>query len=131
MISEIEYKTPSRTLSDALNFDATLAADAAATNRASMTSSGERWSKRSKRSVNDADDVDVASRSRGFMESVKRVVVKLNDSTYVYPGIAIFVVTLFSVIVLFQSGTSMLVKALAILLLVAFLLYTVRQFKKK
>lgn len=118
-----DYKSPEQTYGDALNFSAEttdddrLIQDADATKtQADPTNESSASSKRGKRSLND--------RLRGFVR-------QMNNSTYIYPTVTILIMTLVVIIAIFQQSVSLIIKVILILLLMAFLFYTIWQFRSK
>lgn len=110
-IAEIAYRTPDDTLREALNYDG-----AAASKRVGAGAS---------------EDENGVPRDNGFLTRLRRLLGLINDSTYIYPSVSVFVVTIFTVVALFHRQSSILLKILAVLVLVAFVLYTVYQFQRK
>lgn len=96
----LQYKTPQQAYMDALDF---------ATARISKSTD------------------TVNSTNPGI--KINNMLRTLNDSKFVYPGVAIVMMSIIAIIMIFQKNMSLSLKIVIILLLLAFIVYTVLQFR--
>lgn len=59
---------------------------------------------------------------------IKRMLAKLNNSKYLYPSIAIFISTLYTIVIAIQTNYNS-IRLIAILILIIFIIYTIYLFK--
>nr|WOJ45370.1 GrBNV_gp51-like protein [Apis mellifera nudivirus] len=106
----LDYKTPEQTYNKALNFDSENESDS------NDPKNGQQQQQQQKQSINE--------RLKNFMR-------RINDSAYIYPTVTILIVTLIVIITIFQQSVSLIIKVILILVFMAFLFYTIWQFRAK
>lgn len=121
----LNFKTPERTLEDALNFNVVATTDDETTTTNNNTFTG--YDVAASESANTEGAKTRAKRS--VNQRLKQFMQRMNNSAFVYPTITILVMTLIVIVVIFQSSISMIIKVLLVLVLLAFLTYTVWQFR--
>lgn len=134
----IEYKTPQKSLEDALNFNEQ--ALILPETRLSPSSNGlTRRQNANNNTIATAATVGTGasvantnitdnstSKMRDFVNTMMR---KMNDTKYLYPSMAVLIMAIIVIIILFQK-ISVLVKIICVILLIIFMAATVVQFKQ-
>lgn len=100
----MDYKTPQETFTNAINFDA---------------------------KVDEESGKTMSGTTRTLQSKFNNLLRRINDSEYIYPTISVLMVTIMVIIVVFNQKINILIKCLAVVLLLLFIIYTIYQYRYK
>lgn len=100
----MDYKTPQETFTNAINFDT---------------------------KVDEESGKTMSGTTRTLQSKFNNLLRRINDSEYIYPTISVLMVTIMVIIVVFNQKINILIKCLAVVLLLLFIIYTIYQYRYK